>query len=274
MLDQYLRCPFAFYLQEVFGERSDDRRQELDALAFGNLCHEALDRFAKEGPADSEDPDEIAGFLVGEVRRLLSSFGSPLPAVIELQGEAAAERLRTFASLQAARRRAGWRIVASERKLECRIKASPTLLRGKVDRIDRHEKTGDLAIIDYKTWNRAKAENYDSVQLPVYRAMVEASGAFDPVKAREAKAFYCILAERPEDVMFDEAHAYGEGAQSAAEDGIVRMLDDIAKGIFYPPGKGTGAWERAYGSLVWRSLEEGLDPDWLADQKSRRQEAE
>lgn len=271
-LDQYLRCPFNFYLQEVFARRSDDRAQELDAMAFGNLCHAALDRFAGSGPADSTDPDEIAAFLAGEVRRRLQAFGTNLPAIIELQGEAAAERLKAFAVHQAARRRAGWRIVCSERNFECRIKSCPTLLRGKVDRIDRHETTGDIAIIDYKTWNRAKEENYDSVQLPVYRAMVESSGLFDPAKARSSKAFYCILAERPEDTAFDEVHACHEGGQSEAEDRIVGLLTDIAKGIFYPPKKVSGgkwAWENDYGRLIWRTPEEGVDPAWLADQESR-----
>jgi RecB family exonuclease len=274
-LELYRRCPFTFYLQEVFGSHSDDRSQELDALAFGNLCHSALDRFAREGPADSTDAGEIAAFLHDEIRRQLAAFGTELPAIIELQGEAAAQRLKAFSGHQAARRRAGWRIIASEQSLQCRIKGCPTLLRGKVDRIDRHESTGELAIIDYKTWNRARKENYDSVQLPLYRAMVEASNLYDPEKARVSRAFYCILAERPEDVAFDEAHAFHEGNQSEAEDRIVALLTDISRGIFYPPKRNPGGsgwvWEANYSSLVWETPEKGIDPEWLADQASRRE---
>ena len=275
-LDQYARCPFNFYLQEVFGVHSDDRSQELDAMAFGNLCHGVLESFAVDGPKDSSDAAEIAAYLAGEVRRRLEAFGKIPPAVIALQGEAAIERLNAFAVLQAARRRDGWRIVASERKLECRIKACPTLLRGKVDRIDRHETTGEIAIIDYKTWSRAKEEHYgSSVQLPVYRAMVEASGMFDPAAARSSKAFYCVLAERPEDVKFDERNACHEGGQSEAEDKIAGYLTDIAKGIVYPPKtvSGTAVWRQDYGQLIWQSPEEGVDPAWLEDQKSRMEAA-
>lgn len=270
-LDQYLRCPFNFYLQEVFGSHSDDRNQELDAMAFGNLCHSALEAFAKEGPKDSVDAAEIADFLAGHVHGQLQAFGMNLPAIIELQGEAAIERLRAFSVHQAARRREGWEIVSSERNLTCRIKNCPTLFSGKVDRIDRHETTGDIAIIDYKTWNRAKEENYDSVQLPLYRAMVEACGVFDPQKARSSKAFYCILAERPEDTKFDEEHAFHEGSQSEAEDRIVALATAIAKGIFYPPKKTSGlpAWMSEYASLIWESPEKGIDCAWLEDQKSR-----
>jgi hypothetical protein len=205
----------------------------------------------------------------------LRSFGEKLPAVIELQGEAAIERLEAFANIQAARRREGWRIVSAEQSFQCRIKNCPTLLKGKVDRIDCHETTGELAIIDYKTWNRAKESNYLSMQLPVYRAMVEASGLFDLQKARQAKAFYCILAERKEDVVFDEAHAYHEGGQSAAEDKIVGLLTDLAKGIFYPakkvPGNYDWEWTRNYGSLIWESPEKGIHLEWLRDQALRKE---
>jgi hypothetical protein len=245
-------------------------------MAFGTLCHEALERFAKEGPADSSDAGEIADFLADAVRSSLQVFGTDAPAVIELQGEAAIERLKAFAVHQAARRREGWRIIASERNFKCRIKGCPTVLSGKVDRIDRHETSGELAIIDYKTWNRARKENYDSLQLPVYRAMVEASGEFDPAKARSAKALYCILAERAEDVMFDEAHAFGEGGQSGAEDQIVALLTGIAKGIFYPPKADSGGgavWRCDYAPLIWESPEKGIDPGWIKDQLSRLEEA-
>ena len=269
-LDQYLRCPFGFYLQETFGDHADDRRQELDAMAFGTLCHAALEAFAKTGPKESTDADEIAAFLGDEVRRQLAAFGETLPAIIELQGEAAAERLKNFAAHQAARRKAGWRIVASEQNLSCTVKGCPTVLSGKVDRIDEHEVTGELAIIDYKTWTRADEKNYDSIQLPAYRAMVEASKAFEPAKAHAAKAFYCVLAERAEDVKFDEAHACHEGQQSEAEDRIVALLTGIAKGVFYPPSRDS-RWGEAYGALVWESLEKGLDPEWVADQLARKE---
>ena len=272
-LDQYLRCPFNFYLKELFGDRSDDRNQELDAMAFGTLCHAALESFALSEKKDSTDPDEIAAFLEAEVRWQLSAFGDNLPAIVELQAEAAVERLRAFAVHQAERRRSGWRIVGSEQNLQCRIKGCPTILTGKVDRIDRHEVSGDLAIIDYKTWNRAKKGKFDSIQLPAYRAMVEASNIYDPIKAHSATAFYCILAERPEDVMFDEGHLCHEGGQSEAEDKMVGLLTSLARGIFYPPKKdpetSEWVWRKDYGFLVWESPEKGVHPGWIEDQLSR-----
>lgn len=265
-LDQYLRCPFNFFLQETFGESSDDRAQELDAMTFGTLCHEALDRFAKEGPNDSVDAQEIADWLEHEARILLGAYGTSLPAIIELQGESAIARLRNFAPIQVARRKAGWRIIAAEQSLECRIKSSNTLLRGKVDRIDENEHTGELAIIDYKTWEAPRDES-TSLQLPIYRAMVQCSSRFS-ARAADAKALYCILAKRAEDTLFDEARAFGSAGQSEAEDKVVAALDGIARGLFYPPSKDSD-WSRDYGGLIWESPEQGIDPAWLEDQKAR-----
>ena len=265
-LDQYLRCPFNFFLQETFGEMSDDRAQELDAMTFGTLCHEVLDRFAKEGPKDSVDAQEIADWLENEARILLGAYGASLPAIIELQGESAIARLRNFAPIQAERRKAGWRIVAAEQSMECRIKSSTTLLRGKVDRIDENEHTGELAIIDYKTWEAPRDES-TSLQLPIYRAMVQCSSRFSG-RAAEANALYCILARRAEDTMFDEARAFGSAGQSEAEDKVVAALDAIARGVFYPPSKESD-WARDYGGLIWESPEQGIDPVWLEDQKAR-----
>ena len=269
MLESYRRCPFEFFLRETFGERSDDRLQELDALAFGSLCHEALDAFAKSDVKDSADETEIGDFLEGAVRRRLLVFGESLPAVVALQGEAAIARLRSFARIQAARRRAGWRIVMSERSLACRLRNCPTLITGKVDRIDEHESTGELAIIDYKTWRRMDESKTGSIQLPLYRAMVEASGRFDAVRARNARAFYCVLAERSEDTIFAEGLAHDGGDQSEQESLIVDLLECLACGVFYPPSKDS-AWAKTYGQLIWESPELGIDQAWLADQAERR----
>ncbi len=270
-IDNYLRCPFEFFLGETFGEHVDDSSRELDARAFGTLCHETLDEFAKSNMRDSKDADEIAAFLEGAARRRLAAFGATPPVVIALQGEASIARLKAFAPLQARRRAEGWRIVASEQKLSCKIKSCPTQIIGKVDRIDVNDSTGEIAIIDYKTWRRADKKKYNSVQLPLYRAMVETSGRFPPDRARRSSAFYCILAERAEDTVFDTEHACHEGLQSDAEDKILKLLEGMARGVFYPPSS-ESTWRNLYGKLVWDSPEKGIDEAWLADQLLRREE--
>ncbi len=270
LIDGYLRCPFEFYLKEVFGEPMDDQNRELDARAFGTLCHAALDTFANSPLKDSTQADEIAAFLGREVERILTSFGSPLPAIIELQGEAAKARLEAFAKCQAAWRAEGWRIVSAEHTLSCTFKDCPTRVKGRIDRIDQNERTGELAIIDYKTWRRGTDEKRESLQLPIYRALVEASGLFPAEVAHASRALYCILAEHPEDTCFDEEHAYHAGNQAEAETALVDVLERIARGLFYPPNK-KDVWRGVYGNLIWQTPEEGLDPAWLEDQKLRKE---
>lgn len=267
-LDRYMACPFDFFLSEVFGEHVDDSAYELDDMAFGNLCHEALDAFAKSSVRDSTDEKEIAAFLESGVRSLLGDYAKPLSVVIELQACAAIERLRNFAAIQSRRRRDGWRIAEAENSYSCRLRDCPTLLKGKIDRIDVHDVTGDIAIIDYKTWSAFGEERLNSIQLPLYRAMLQASGKYPQDKVAGCKAFYCILAENSEDVVFDEEHSFGSARQGEEEAKILGLLESIAEGIFYPPSK-KSYWEANFKELLLDDLESRLDQAWLEDQKRR-----
>lgn len=266
-LDSYRECPFLFRMREVFGERSDDRAKELDAARFGELCHGALEDFSKSPAADSRDEGEIAAFLAEAVRRRLPAPDGGVSAIVWLQGRAAQTRLAGFARIQALRRRAGWRIAKTELRLECTVKQAKTAIVGRIDRVDEHEETGELAVIDYKTWNGADRAG-GSLQLPLYRAMLQASGLFDARRAAEARAFYCILPENPDDALFDEEHAFAQGAQSEAEDEAARLLEGIADGVFWPPGP-KSRWREEYGDIVWQNPAEGIDPEWIADQERR-----
>lgn len=266
-LEDYRTCPFGFYLKEVFGERTDDYVRELDDRAFGSLCHRALEYFATSPIKDSTDAKEIAAYLSDQVTRLLSDYGEPLPAILYLQGEALKSRLEDFAVHQAAHRAAGWRILRAEHGYGCTLRSTSTLIRGKIDRIDENELTGELLIIDYKTWNRPSDDHFKSIQLPIYRAMLEASGEFDADKARHSKAIYCVLAERAEDSGFLYDHPAHEGTQSEDESRVVELLNDLARGIFYPPKN--KYWKDDFERLIWESLDRGLSSRWLEDQLSR-----
>jgi ATP-dependent helicase/nuclease subunit B len=155
----YLACPFRFYLRHVVGmEALDDRKSELDALDFGTLCHGALEALAREpGLRESDDPQRLAGFLMDRARQWVEErFGSDLPAAVSVQLEAACQRLRAAAAVQAQQRAEGWRIVSGEYRLGdgSGVPFEGLLIRGTVDRIDRH-RDGRLRILDYKTSEKA-----------------------------------------------------------------------------------------------------------------------
>jgi ATP-dependent helicase/nuclease subunit B len=179
----YLACPFRFYLRRVLRMQAlDDRKSELDALDFGTLCHAALEAMAREpGIRDSDDPRRLAAFLVDRAAATVEErFGTDLPAAVVVQYEAACQRLRAAARVQAEQRALGWRIIGCEVRLGegAGIPFHGLSVGGTVDRIDRHA-DGRLRVLDYKTREKATAPAQEHLG-SVPRAE---PGAADPLAA-------------------------------------------------------------------------------------------
>ena len=278
-LDDYLACPFTCYLKDksVLGDkRMDDRAEELAAWEYGNLAHEALEAFGLSPLADSVDAGEIKAFLGESVdRRLVARFGTSIPAIVAMQGESIKRRLAAFASVQAARRAAGWRIVACERKLE--VQYGHTRIRGKCDRIDYNDESGEWCVIDYKTWDTAaRAASYDagknewkSLQLPLYCAMLDADAdeGFAAARLERISAAYCVLGKTAEEVCFSEP--FHGGAVPGAEAKVRELIARMESGIFWPPSP-AGEWKWDYADWLRPSPEESVDEDWIKDQLGRK----
>lgn len=152
----YLECPFRFYLRHVLGmEAVDAQKRELDAFDFGSLCHLPLEKLAAEPWRDCTDEPLLAAMLVEEFDRAAAErFGEAPSVPLVAQLESARQRLRWAAKAQAQLRAEGWVIHAVERKFELGI--GGLKIRGRIDRIDRHEATGAWRVIDYKTSDTAK----------------------------------------------------------------------------------------------------------------------
>ena len=153
----YLACPFRFYLKHVLGmQELDDQKGEMDALDFGALVHHALQKMAEsEDMRQCEDNSKISSFLCAEAERWIATrFGSPPPLQIGIQLDAAKQRLDAAAQEQIRLIRQGWEILYSEMKVASQL--NNILVRGQIDRIDRHRDTGRLRILDYKTSDRAE----------------------------------------------------------------------------------------------------------------------
>ena len=167
----YLRCPFRFFLKHGLRMEAFDRHKlEMDNRDFGTLCHDALEDFGREpGIRDSTDHREIAAFLSDRLDRMVNHrFGSTLPVPILIQLESAKQRLAWAAEIQARERAAGWQIIDVEWSVpkdpetelpQWQIAGQPIAC--KIDRIERHELTGALRVLDYKTSDKA-ASPYDS----------------------------------------------------------------------------------------------------------------
>lgn len=153
----YLACPFRFYLKHGLRmEAVDAQKRELDASDFGALCHLPLERFAAEPWRDCTDERSLAAMLVEEFDRAARErFGEAPSVPLVAQLESARQRLRWAARVQAEQRAAGWVVHAIERDFS--VPLGGLQLRGRIDRIDRHERTGAWRVIDYKTSDTAKS---------------------------------------------------------------------------------------------------------------------
>ncbi|MEZ6063750.1 MAG: PD-(D/E)XK nuclease family protein [Planctomycetaceae bacterium] len=182
----YLDCPYRYFLRHELHLKSvDDETRELSAAAFGSLIHDVLSAFGKSQFVHGATAESIEQFLLDELRRLARrKFGRNRSATIAVQLEMAEDRLRKFAACQATMAAEGWNIQGTELDLVypdfTDSRGRKVSLKGRVDRIDRHSKTGRWRVLDYKTsenarkpeaTHRSKGEWVD-LQLPLYRLLV------------------------------------------------------------------------------------------------------
>ncbi|WP_166647107.1 PD-(D/E)XK nuclease family protein [Prosthecobacter fusiformis] len=151
----YLECPFRDYLsQELRMEAIDASKRELAPSEFGTLAHHALQKLAEHPQMKaSKDAKEIADFLVGmAMEQAHLRYGRKPAPLIRLQLESLKQRLTHAADTEAAERENGWAIYASEWSPgEKPLIIEGALLKCKVDRIDRHEHSGQFRVLDFKT---------------------------------------------------------------------------------------------------------------------------
>jgi ATP-dependent helicase/nuclease subunit B len=247
-LRDYLACPYRYYLRHRLKLRAlDDWAEELDGAGFGNLLHDVLRDFSRSPTADSESGDAIREELFLALGQLSAErFGEqPLPAVC-VQMEMLRLRLEKFAELQAEWRRQGWKIREVERSFaegEVSFPADdgPISLIGRIDRIDVNERTGEVAVLDYKSSDSAKTpdqvhrqgpvadKQWIDLQLPLYRYLVQSLGLPEPVQLG-----YVLLPKDIDKTGFQMALWTAEELASA--DAAARaVVRGIRAGQFWPP---------------------------------------
>ncbi|MDR3198165.1 MAG: PD-(D/E)XK nuclease family protein [Planctomycetaceae bacterium] len=158
----YLRCPYRYYLKHRLRLNNlDDNDEELDAPAFGTLIHEVLRQFGQSSIKNSTSANEITAFLESTLKNYITEkYGKQQRPVIAIQAERALKRLEAFAVWQAEWANSGHSIIKTEFNFNddsifLNIDGKKILLRGRIDRIDREEKTGRLIVLDYKTSDSA-----------------------------------------------------------------------------------------------------------------------
>jgi len=155
-LRTWLACPFRFYLAQVLRMRAvDPVKTEMDAFDFGTLCHAALEALGRDPVMrDCTDEPTLRDFLLaGFERALHARFGPALTLPLVVQAESARQRLIKVAAVQARERADGWSIARVESAFT--LDLGGLIVRGRIDRIDRHATTGAWRVLDYKTSDTA-----------------------------------------------------------------------------------------------------------------------
>lgn len=178
LLKDQAHCPFRAYVHHRLKCRAlDEAIPGIGAMERGDLVHLALERIwnqLRERRRLVELDDEqrmqlIEGQVEGAVDDYYKKSSKPVQAMVALEKERVADLVETWLT-EIEVGRDDFSVVATEQELETQI--GPLTIRLKVDRIDRLE-DGTTVVIDYKTGNRLKAEDFLSrpliePQLPVY----------------------------------------------------------------------------------------------------------
>ena len=257
----YLACPYRFWLKHVARlQPSTDSAVELDALRFGSLAHLVLSDFGKSGTAHSLSTGEIAQFLDAALdTRAQELFGDGAFPAVRVQVAQLRERLRAFAETQARWAASGKRIIAAElgtgdaRSIAAAraagdahpatasllVDGEPFLLRGRIDRVDRDERTGALYLLDYKLSENAstpdqahrKSGKWVDLQLPLYRHVLRACGS--EFQSSELHLGYVSLPRdlRATRVALSEWSSVDLDEADAIAANVVR---DVRRGHFWP----------------------------------------
>ncbi|HSW07676.1 PD-(D/E)XK nuclease family protein [Aquabacterium sp.] len=189
-------CPYRFYARSVL------RLTEVEELAldpgkrdFGSLLHAVLQRFHDERTA-GRPPAEEHQRLLALADEVAAESQLDGPAMLPFRAGMPAFAQRYLQWL-AQRDAQGWRYAAGELDKTCLPDILQGLqLRGRIDRLDRHD-SGELQVIDYKTGSlrslQAKVKQpLEDTQLAFYAAQMLCDEELPPALS----AGYVALDER------------------------------------------------------------------------------
>ncbi len=284
-LRAWLECPFRFYLQRVLRMESvDPAKNELDAFDFGTLCHAALEAMGNEAALrDCTDATTLRAFLLERVElEAARRYGAELTLPLLVQVESARQRLSRVADIQAQHRAEGWVIERVEQPFTLEIDG--LTISGKIDRIDRHETSGAVLVLDYKTSDRpvdpfdahvrgAKREEtapefarfvyngrecvWTDLQLPLYLRAI-AGGAVTSDRPALLNGGYFNLPKASTETSLRPWEDYTRELEDAAwhcGEGVARA---IRAGEFWPPNEKIRPERDTFGALFHRGVADSV----------------
>jgi hypothetical protein len=174
-LNAYVECPRKWFYRYLCGAVED---KGSSASFYGTAFHAALENLHSEFPRPGDaNPAQLSLKLEGLVNsafdRHRNDFGTPVE--FELQRRRAQRTARKYVEwLLAEAKRASFTVVGCELSAELEMEGYEFI--GYIDRLDKDDKTGAVAVIDYKTGTiaataaeyREKIRQFKDFQLPFY----------------------------------------------------------------------------------------------------------
>jgi ATP-dependent helicase/DNAse subunit B len=199
-LETYALCPFKYFEKYILGlgeTETAEREEGLSAMDRGLVLHEKLRRILEQiHDARTDDPSIDHRTMTADTFRAFdpeqaegirgkhpfwrvdieSTFDSQVAT--DLFAHFLEEEKKLFSSVRgkALRPYAFEQAFAATELPHPESDAQPIRLRGKIDRIDYDEGTGNVVVIDYKTRNAPKMTDIEeglSLQLPLYLRIAE-----------------------------------------------------------------------------------------------------
>ena len=155
-LNDYLRCPFRFYLKHILKiriENFDDR--EMSLSTFGILFHKVVAQLKGKKLSGSMDESKFIQDLQAKAESAIQrDFGFNLSFALQIQKENLHDRINAFAQSQilSLQPNQSLEIIDTEKSFSRKI--DEFMITGTIDRIDLIN--GQKRIIDYKTSNSPK----------------------------------------------------------------------------------------------------------------------
>lgn len=244
-------------------ERFTPDKSEMDALDFGNLVHAVVEKFGfDQSVRESKKEAEIAASFQSILEKeVFIRFGNNLHLAVQIQVQIASNRLRALARLQAEERTKGWKIIDVELKigkdLPWSIAGHPMTMM--LDRVERHEHTGEIRVMDYKTSAKAKQpqdahletfkkdENkpilgelinsgkrqlrWSNLQLPIYAWFAQQHYGCEDIP----RVGYIQLPNAVSDTAFTEWEKFDQTLLDSAKLWAEETVNRIQKSDFYTP---------------------------------------
>jgi RecB family exonuclease len=174
-LNAYVECPRKWFYRYLCGAVED---KGSSASFYGTAFHAALENLHSEFPRPSDaDPAQLSLKLEGLINSAFDRHRNDFetPVEYELQRRRAQRTAKKYVEwLLAEAKRASFTVVGCELSAELEMEGYEFI--GYIDRLDRDDKTGAVAVIDYKTGTiatsaaeyREKIRHFKDFQLPFY----------------------------------------------------------------------------------------------------------